>query len=142
MTKSIYLDSSKTALLEPHEGDSQNGQWISPFEVPIAVRLSAESPASKIRSIRFEYTGGETGEPWSTLDETGALPVRIRHGRHSGKVLEMTFASPISVNDLPKFADRLRVLAHGTQVLATRFNYLMIAAIFQHWNEVTAQANE
>jgi hypothetical protein len=54
----------------------------------------------------------------------------------------MTFAPPISVTDMSKLAERLRILARGTQVLSTRFNYLMIAAIFQHWTEVTLPANE
>ena len=43
MSKTIDLDPTKTADLEPFEGDERNGFWISPFEVPRKIFLTCRS---------------------------------------------------------------------------------------------------
>jgi hypothetical protein len=133
MSKTIYLDPSKTAELEPSEGDERNGFWISPFEVPKAIYLRCETDFADVRSVRFEYSGGETGDVWMDLDERSDPPVTVRRGRSSQKIMELTFGHPISAEQFKSIGARLKTQAQVFKSLAARFNYQMVAGIFQNW---------
>jgi hypothetical protein len=133
MSNTIYLDRNKTADLEPSEGDERNGFWISPFEVPKSFFLHCETGFKDIRAVTFKYPGGETGRDWASLDDRNDPAVLVRSGQQSQKILELTFARPISLEQLRSVGERLRIRARGFRVLATQFNYKMIAAIFQNW---------
>ena len=136
MSTTFYLDPRKTAPLEPSEGDERNRSWISPFDVPKSIWLYCDPGFSDVRGVRFDYTGGETGDSWEPLDDRDDPPVTIRPGRHTGKILELTFGRPIAIEDLPGVAERLKLRAVDSRALATRFNYKMISAIFQNWSTV------
>ena len=136
MSTTFYLDSDKTAPLEPWEGDERNGSWISPTEVPRTIALDGDPELSDIRGIRFDYTSGETGDTWEPLDDRDNPPVTIRPGGDTRKILEMTFGHPIAIDDLPGIAERLERRVPGFRKLVTTFNYQMIAAIFQNWSTV------
>jgi hypothetical protein len=133
MSKTIYLDPSKTAELEPSEGDDRNGFWISPFEVPRAIYLHCDTGFTDVRAARFAYSGGETGDRWTNLDERDDPPILVRRGRSSEKILELTFGRPVSVSQFNGIGERLRTQAATFKMLAARFNYQMVAAILQNW---------
>jgi hypothetical protein len=132
MSNTIYLDPSKTAELEPSEGDDRNGYWISPFEVPKSFYLHCETGFKDVRAVSFKYAGGENGKDWTNLDDRTDPSVWIRSGQSSRKILELTFAYPISLEELVSVGERLGERARTFRRLATRFNYQMIAAIFQN----------
>jgi hypothetical protein len=67
------------------------------------------------------------------MSNTIYLDPRIRSGQSSRKILELTFAYPISLEELVSVGERLGERARTFRMLATRFNYQMIAAIFQNW---------
>ncbi len=90
MSKTIYLDPSKTADFEPSEGDARNGFWISPFEVPTSIYLRCESGFTDVRAVNFEYSGGETGDLWAELDDRDDPPIAVLRGRYSQKILQLT----------------------------------------------------
>jgi hypothetical protein len=135
MSETIYLDPTKTADLEPEEGDRRNGFWISPFEVPNAIYLKCETGFTDVRAVKFEYTGGETGKDWSDLDERDDPPILVRRGRSSHKILELTFGTPVSVEQFSAVGERLKTQAKTFKIFAARFNYQMVAAIFQNWQK-------
>jgi hypothetical protein len=136
MSKTIYLDPSKTAEFEPSEGDARNGFWISPFEVPKSIFLHCDTGFGDVRAVTFTYTGGETGDTWTDLDDRDDPPILVRRGRSSQKILELTFGRPVSIDQFRSIGDRLKMQAPTFQVLAARFNYQMVAAIFQNWREM------
>jgi hypothetical protein len=70
------------------------------------------------------------------LDERDDPPILVRYGRHSGKILELTFGHAIPLDSLPSVGERLKLRARS-KMIATRFNYEMIAAIFQNWSDLT-----
>jgi hypothetical protein len=141
MSKTIYLDPLKTAPFEPSEGDERNGFWISPFEVPKAIFLRCETGFTDVRAANFKYSGGETGEEWTALDDRSDPPITVRCGRYSSKILELTFGHPISVDQFRSIGERLKVRAQTFKMIATRFNYQMIAAILQNWQKVVEPIN-
>lgn len=136
MSKSIYLDPEKTALLEPFEGDIHNGSWISPFGVPRRILVWNSSIDGLFRTIRFEYSGGESGSLRASLDEETSPSIQILSGHLSGKIIELNFDPPINEGSFPFVAERLRRRSSGFKVLASKFNYLMIASIFDRWSEL------
>src|SRR5262249_19537124 len=91
---------------------------------------------SDIRTVQFDYSGGETGDSWISLDAREDPPIMVRFGRFTGKILELTFGRAISIGELPAIGERLSQCARGTSRMATRFNYQMIAAILQNWIKV------
>jgi hypothetical protein len=142
MTGSIYLNRSKTSQWEPSEGDDKNGSWISPFEVPRSIHLTSDPRFNCIRVVEFRYSGGETGNRREVLDDSDRPSVLIRSGRHSGKILELAFAYPISLDGLPSIGERLKKKSRTCSQMATRFNYQMVASIFQNWNEAVDPVDE
>jgi hypothetical protein len=131
------LDPQTTARYEQSEGaegDDRNAFWISPFEIPQQIFLDCGSGLSEIRSARFVYPGGETGEAQRRLDSRNDPEVEVLAGRHSGKVLELTFAPPISLDGLARIGERLLQKSGVFKMKATTFNYRMIAAILRDWN--------
>jgi hypothetical protein len=136
MSRTINLDPSKTAELEPSEGDDRNGFWISPFEVPKSIYLHCQTGFTDVRAVTFAYTGGEEGDAWADLDERSDPAIKVRRGQYSQKILQLTFGVPVSVDQLQAIGDRLRLRAKTFKVLAARFNYQMIAAIFQNWQKM------
>jgi len=139
MNGTIYLDPKKMAPLEPSQRDERNESWISPFEIPKSAHLFCEAGFADIRAVRFEYSGGETGESRMPLDERDDPAILVRYGRHSGKILELTFGRAIPLASLPSVGERLKLRARS-KMIATRFNYEMIAAIFENWSDLTEGA--
>jgi hypothetical protein len=137
MSDLVYLDPAKVARYEPSEGDDRDGWWISPFDVPKYIQTTVDE-GDLIRVIRFDYTGGETGDPRKrqTLDDENDPEILVFVGRYSGKILEMNFGRPIPFSELPAIGERLIRQAKNVHVLSTRFNYLMISNILKHWSEV------
>lgn len=136
MSQSIALDPERMAPLEPSENEGPYTTWmISPFEVPKRLDLQCGTGFSDIRSIRFEYTGGETGEDWTPLDDRTDPDAVVRYARETRKILEMTFGRPISLEELPGIGERLMRRSTAFRKMATAFNYRMIGAIFQNWKE-------
>jgi hypothetical protein len=137
MSELLYLDPAKVARYEPSEGDERDGWWISPFDVPKYIQMTVDEHGL-IRVIRFDYTGGETGDSRKrqALDDEGNPDVLVLVGRYSGKILEMNFGRPISFSDMPAIGERVVRQAHCATVRATRFNYALIADILKHWSEV------
>ncbi len=124
-------------MLEPSEGDRRNGWWISPFDVPKYIQTTVDE-RNLIRVIRFDYTGGETGDPRKrqALDDEHNPDILVLVGRHSGKILEMNFGRPISFDEMPAIGERLGRHANDASALSARFNYVLISGILKRWTEV------
>jgi hypothetical protein len=86
--------------------------------------------------VTFKYSGGETGDVWVALDERTDPPILVRYGKHSQKILQLTFGDPVSVDQFKSVGERLKLQAKDFKVLAARFNYQMIAAILQNWRSM------
>jgi hypothetical protein len=137
MSAPIYINPEKRAPFDPSIGDSRNSSWISPTDVPQRIFLKCDPGMSQIRFARFEYPVDEEQSEPTDLDERDDPPIRIRQGKYSGKLIEMTFGRPIAQSDLPRIAERLEKQASGIRVMSTMFNYQMIARILAHLLEVT-----
>lgn len=139
MTRAIFIDPARTEKDRPTVGDRKNGYSISPFEIPYEMEVIGDASLDQVRSIRFVYPGGETGTMRADIPSFGIDPgvdVRIRSGRLSGKILDMTFGRPVDVDDLAKIAGRLKEAASATPNLSTKFNYQMISRILSSWREI------
>ncbi|WP_165065637.1 hypothetical protein [Paludisphaera rhizosphaerae] len=139
MTRAIFIDPARTEKDRPAVGDRKNGFSISPFEIPYEMQVFGESSLDHVLSIRFSYPGGETGTTRSDIPSFGIesdVDIRIRSGRLSGKILEMTFGRPVNADELAQVAGRLKEASTATLSLSTKFNYQMISRILSSWREI------
>jgi hypothetical protein len=134
MDRTIHLDPDLIRPLEPSEGDARNGSWISPFDVP--GRVHFRGPDDAIRAVGLGYPGGETGDDRVDLDGRDDPPIVARIGRHSGKILELSFGRPIALSDLPAVGARIADRAPTQARLAARFNFRLVGDIFRSWPDV------
>ncbi len=127
MTKNLILDPEQVVRLEPSEQSERSKAMLSPFAVPQS--FSVQGAGDAVKTIRFGYSGGETGGTFVALDGDSDPKIAVCTSETTQKILELQFDPPVRPAQLRQVSARLERRAESIEPRSKRLSYLMIGRI-------------